>query len=396
MRSIEERTPRRRLCDGPDPHEQPGGLGLLLDAEWSIWSMTVETPDRLRLWQKRPRISGTLCGVRRQRCGVVKERAKGLRGWALWGVVAMGCHHTSGLKPEMASRVAADIPEDAGALDAWVAQQERRYTDLVPGTQKFIRRVSEERTPVSVVYVHGYGASRQEVSPLCETVADEIGANLFMTRLRGHGRGPEGFRDASPEAWMADTVEAMEIGRRLGEAVVLIGVSTGATLVSWMAAQQPKDLAATVLISPNFGIQSGPELLLVTPGRRLLFRMVFGKYRVWEPRNEGERTYWTWTQPPEALFSMIETIRYVRDETDLSAVVAPSLYVYSDGDQVVDHERGLETFARMGAAMKETHRVTSPGDPYGHILAGDIIAPGDTAAMAERLVAFVQVARGEQ
>ena len=50
-------------------------------------------------------------------------------------------------------------------------------------------------------------------------------------------------------------VEAM---RRLGDKVVIMGVSTGGTLAAWLAAQPgADDVLALVLLSPNFGPSAG-------------------------------------------------------------------------------------------------------------------------------------------
>ena len=89
---------------------------------------------------------------------------------------------------------------------------------------------SERKTPYSVVYLHGFSATRQETAPLAECVADSLGANLFETRLAGHGREREPLADVRAEDWLHDAAEALAIAARLGERVIVIGTSTGATL----------------------------------------------------------------------------------------------------------------------------------------------------------------------
>ncbi len=84
---------------------------------------------------------------------------------------------------------AVDLP---GNLDDWLTIHEQSVAErfgLVPGTEKRITWFAEgERTAWSVVYLHGFSATRQETAPLSTLVAQALGANLFETRLSGHGR----------------------------------------------------------------------------------------------------------------------------------------------------------------------------------------------------------------
>lgn len=67
---------------------------------------------------------------------------------------------------------------------------------------------------LNLVYLHGISATRQETAALAEIVAKRLEANLFYTRLTGHGRTGEALLDGSVRAWFNDTVEAFDIGQR--------------------------------------------------------------------------------------------------------------------------------------------------------------------------------------
>ena len=105
-----------------------------------------------------------------------------------------------------------------------------------------------------------------------EEVARALGANLFFTRLTGHGRTGAAMAEATAEDWLADMAEAMEIGRRLGQRVVVIGTSTGGTLAA-IAATDPQlnaGLAGTVLISAQLrGAGHGADLVGCAADRAL-------------------------------------------------------------------------------------------------------------------------------
>nr|WP_245497472.1 MULTISPECIES: hypothetical protein [unclassified Mesorhizobium] len=78
------------------------------------------------------------------------------------------------------------------------------------------------RTPLSIVYVHGFSASKGEVRPLPDEVADQLDTNLFYTRLTGHGQGGAAMADGSVNAWINDYAEALAIGRAIGDKVIVI------------------------------------------------------------------------------------------------------------------------------------------------------------------------------
>jgi alpha-beta hydrolase superfamily lysophospholipase len=102
--------------------------------------------------------------------------------------------------------------------------------------------------------VHGFSATRQEIAPVPERVAAALGANLFETRLAGHGRERDGLVDVRAEQWLDDGRELLGVGRALGERLTLIGTSTGATLALALASHPDfRVVDSLVLISPNFG-----------------------------------------------------------------------------------------------------------------------------------------------
>ena len=111
----------------------------------------------------------------------------------------------------------ARLPAD---LDAWVQQSEQQFSDIRPGDGKRIIWAGAKgaQTPLSIVYIHGFSASPAEIRPVPDEVARALGANLFFTRLTGHGRTGAAMLDATAEAWLADMAEAMEAGTEMTSA----------------------------------------------------------------------------------------------------------------------------------------------------------------------------------
>ena len=111
----------------------------------------------------------------------------------------------------IATTDAVDLPDDLERhLDQTEAHADREF-GLVPGTEKRIRWYrggKDQRTTYSLVYLHGFSATRQEIAPVGDMIADALAANMFETRLTGHGRTTGALQNVQAEDWIADAREA--------------------------------------------------------------------------------------------------------------------------------------------------------------------------------------------
>ena len=284
------------------------------------------------------------------------------------------------------------LPDD---LDIWLQMSEQQYSDIIPGAAKRIQwaGVKGAKTPLSVIYLHGFSASAEEIRPVPDEVAKALGANLFYTRLAGHGRGSAAMGTAVSGDWLEDMAEAMAIGRRLGDRVLVISTSTGATLAA-MAAADPdlsRNLAGVVLISPNFGLYSTGARVLDLPLARWWAPLLVGPIRSFTPLNDAQGKYWTTSYPTTALFPMAALVRAAK-ATDYSTAKAPALILYSPQDQVIDPTAIPPFAARWGGPVQlEPRQMQAGDDPLSHVIAGDVMSPGQTEPVIDLIV---QWARG--
>jgi esterase/lipase len=288
------------------------------------------------------------------------------------------------------TRFEASLPAD---LDGYLAAGEARVPGIAEGVRKGIvwAGAPGARTQLALVYLHGYSATRKELSPVAETLAARLGANLYFTRLTGHGVPGAALARATPADWLRDAGEALAIGRRLGERVVVIGTSTGATLAV-LAAAAGDQADGYVLVSPNFRVNSAAAVLLEQPYARRWVPWLVGAERQWEPQNEGHARYWTTSYPTVALVPMAVAVKAAR-EADLGAIRAPVLAIFRDADQVVNAAETRRVLARWGGAVTILNPAPVAGDdPSGHVIAGEILSPGATpaviAAIGDWLAAF--------
>ncbi|MEM9247641.1 MAG: alpha/beta hydrolase [Pseudomonadota bacterium] len=271
-------------------------------------------------------------------------------------------------------------------LDAWLAQREAEVPDLRAGAEKRIvwAGTPGERTALSLVYVHGFSAAAEEIRPVPDLVAAALGANLHYTRLTGHGRDGSAMAEATAGDWVRDLAEAVEIGRRIGERVVLIGTSTGGTLIALAAheAALGRDVAGLVFVSPNFRVSAAGSGLLTAPWARSWVPLLIGAERAFVPHNPRQAAHWTTRYPTEAVIPMAALVAHVRD-LDHDAVSLPALFLYSEHDTVVSPgETGRVAWAWGGAAHVETLVMGPEDDPDSHVIAGDIMSPGQSAGVA--------------
>ncbi|QYK43144.1 MAG: alpha/beta fold hydrolase [Paracoccaceae bacterium] len=275
---------------------------------------------------------------------------------------------------------AAALPED---LDAWLAAREAVIPDIVPGAGKAIVWAGEPgvRTAMAVVYVHGFSATWHEIAPVPQDVARALGANLYLTRLAGHGRDGAAMATASPEDWMTDLAEALAIGRRLGDRVLIIATSTGATLATVGLADPAgaRDVAGAVFVSPNYRLASVAGAILDMPLARHWGPWVAGAERAFTPVNADHARWWTTRYPTAALFPMATLMRHAR-ALDFGAMTVPLLVIRSPQDRVVDAGASAAVVSAWGAPARLVEPDLTPADdPYAHVIAGDVLSPGQTA-----------------
>ena len=275
-------------------------------------------------------------------------------------------------------------------VDAFIAKSESPFRDIVPGAEKTIvwAHPAKTRTPLAIVYLHGFSATRQETSPLCDRVAAHFGANLYYARLTGHGRDGSNLAKATVNDWLNDAIEAMEIGKRIGERVIVIGTSTGGTLAAWLVQQPAPSAYACVLLSPNFGPKNRKATVLTWPWASRFAPWFFGEQYHRAPQSAAEARYWTSDYPTTALIPMMGLVKLV-SRSHLEAVRSPVLLIYARDDEVVDARETERAFARIGATQKKLVPFTDHATATHHVLAGDILAPANTDRIAEIITAFL-------
>lgn len=262
---------------------------------------------------------------------------------------------------------------------------------LIPGTEERLQLFDgQARTEWAVVVLHGFSATRQETAPLADTVAAQLGANLFEARLSGHGHAENPMADVRAEHWLADTARALAMGAELGDKLIVIGTSTGATLAAAMLEQPVADRIDTVvMISPNFAPQGAGARWLTRPAGPLLGWLIEGPTRCWEPYNELQARFWSTCYPTSTLVEVMRLVDLVGGRLP-DRIRQRLLVFYSRDDSVVSPTAIRDAYEAVSAPAKALVDVVGSGDPSHHVLAGDILSPATTADIAQQIVEFIR------
>ncbi len=209
-------------------------------------------------------------------------------------------------------------------------------------------------------------------------------------RLAGHGRSGDAMAEATIEDWLADFDEALEAAARLGERIIILASSTGATLTTVALARPGKaeKVAALVYLSPNFRVKSAGASLLTVPGIRNLLPLIMASIADLHP---ATRPMACCGQPsirsgPCCRWPRLSGGRRGGKVEDFTI---PALFIRSPLDKVVD----ATATDRIVARWRAPHAVIDPG-PVGdedyHIIAGDALSPETTGPLAERITAWLR------
>ena len=267
-------------------------------------------------------------------------------------------------------------------IDQYLKEIEGQFLDIKEGVKKKVIWAGEinKKTPISIVYIHGFTASSEEVRPLPDKIADDLNANLFFTRLTGHGRNPTAMETCSIPNWMKDLHEAIEIGSRIGEKVILMSSSTGGTIsvTSALDKEVSQKILGYIFMSPNFGINNKFANMISWPLSEYWLKLILGKNIKHNPRNDLNKKFWTMSYPTNALIPMGKLIKEV-NKYDYSTVDKPALFYFSMEDKVVDPNKIKKFISNWGGKITtKIVRLSSKDDKFSHVLAGDIISPYQT------------------
>lgn len=262
------------------------------------------------------------------------------------------------------------IPSSLNELEILLEQREQRVSLKPDNRARIIWADSarKEKTAVSVVYIHGFSASFGEGEPFHREFASKLGANLFVPRLAHHGlTDPDAFKNAKAEDFFESAAEALEIGRALGNRVIVLATSMGGALALHEVSRNDDRIAALLLFSPLIDFKDPTTVLLDKPwGARIASWVVGGDY--YQPSknpSEEETRYWYQAYHVNGLVTVKNTQALTSKEDVWKNVKIPVFVGYfykseAEQDQTVSVDAILEMTGKLGVPKENLEVVNFP------------------------------------
>jgi pimeloyl-ACP methyl ester carboxylesterase len=197
---------------------------------------------------------------------------------------------------------------------------------------------------------------------LPEYMADALAANLYVHRWPGHGQdSPDAMRGLTLATLQASARSALARAREMGESVVIVGSSLGASLGLWLPSVDPRHIAAVVAWSP--GIRPANSALL--DQLCALHEPVMETY----PRTPEERAYWSQAVHPDGYRALKSVFDYLADSSPWSRITCPVVVGYYRSpsgmeDQIASVPAMLAMFDALGTPM--TRKLAMAFDAGAH------------------------------
>ncbi|MEE9313292.1 MAG: alpha/beta fold hydrolase [Rhizobiaceae bacterium] len=280
---------------------------------------------------------------------------------------------------------------------AYLAKRESEIPNIRTGAEKEViwhDPSTKKTTSIAIVYLHGFGASKEEVRPLPDIVANAFNANIYYARLSGHGRDGPAMAEPTANDWFNDTAEALAIGRRIGKKIIVISTSTGGTFTGW-AATKPKmmkDVVGLVFISPNFAINGATAPIITLGFARRWIPPLFGKNKIGHASNRGHKRWWTINYPIVAVLPLGAVVKFVR-KLAFEKVTTPALFVFHAYDTVIRPDAVRKIALRWGKntdTASHSFAVVSSKKIDKHVIAGRIFSPANTQPLADQIIAWIK------
>ncbi|HEY3386019.1 MAG TPA: alpha/beta hydrolase [Saprospiraceae bacterium] len=309
----------------------------------------------------------------------IRKRRKWL--WAVIGILgALLVTYLLGPKPDhpdFSGLKISTIPSDLKLLEDSITAKESSLILKPDNEARIVWRTPYQKTPYSIVYLHGNAASQEEGDPIHEALAHRYGCNLYLARLEGHGLKEENpLKNIDPVQWMQSALDAIAIGKALGDKVILVSCSTGSTFALYLAAKYPDLVEAQIMLSPNIDYYDPRSFMMAGPWGLQISKLILGSdFYGWKAPGPAQQ-YWYTRYRVEGLITLKSIIEHTMTEETFGKINDPLFvsYYYKDEehqDMVVSVKRMREMFAQVGTPAALKKEVVLP-DAGTHIICSSL------------------------
>lgn len=276
--------------------------------------------------------------------------------------------------------------------------EQSKKKNVRPGNEEKLIRFAD-KTPVAILYIHGFNASKGEGEFVVDKLANELKYNTYYLRLPGHGTTKEDQASVSYKDMLDESVETLMMMQKLGDRVIVIGTSMGGLIATYLAAEYPEKVSGLVLASPfyNFTTTTG----------RLLFCYPTYKFFTWvaplrvdtdpiPPEKDNWTLYWYQENYLSSTKLLVDLVNYVDKKENYSKISSPVLllYYYKDEknqDKSASVEDMLRVYDSIAAGKKSNALnkkvIISNGS---HVLTSKYVTPSDPELVKKEIAEFAR------
>lgn len=293
------------------------------------------------------------------------------------------------------------MPIDIEEVEQLVQERESHVKNMRPGNKAEIIWADTvgQKTPYSIVYIHGFSASHEEGMPVHETIAKQFGCNLYLSRLDGHGLvDTNAFENLTPQDLISSTEFAIEVGKALGDSVILMMCSTGSTSGIYLAAGDP-EIAAMLHYSPNIDIEGESDELLLWPWGRQMIKLVMGGSYNRISYSEEQAKYWYGVYHVNGLLALKSMIQNTMTPEVFNEITQPTFMAYyykneQEKDPIVSVDRMLDFYNMIQTPDNQKRQIAFPNGR--HVMTSHAIPSPVTEELIAETSSFLQEIVGLQ
>lgn len=300
--------------------------------------------------------------------------------------------NTAGLAPSASASAPSESYEDAVAAFQSIRAEEEAGIPLHPRCYSQLLTHGEKVDRV-IIYFHGLTSCPAQADEMAQKYFD-LGYNVLLPRMFGHGEADPltySLADLTAEELVDFANETVDIAQGLGDEVVVLGLSAGGTISSWVS-QYRSDVNQSISISPFFGPHVVPTW--ATHAATNLLLMLPNMMVWWNPLETERPEIMNYAYARYASHALGEVMRMGRIVDSSARTTAPAAadngMLLNEADVAVSFalaERVVNSWQRNGAEVQVEVL------PFSRRLPHDLIDPrqpgGDVEMIYDMLLAMM-------
>ncbi len=264
-------------------------------------------------------------------------------------------------------------------VESYIAEKELLFENTDPRAKKKIIWYNDAKikTEYSIVYLHGSFATGRQQEEVLIKIAKKLKANLFISRLSGHGSGFESTKSLEAKNFLEDAAEAVAVGNKIGNKVILMGFSAGGSFALMAAKDQnlSEKIDHLVLVAPWTPKLSPPYFLAAT-GLFFKSQYKFNFPRMFDLPNEEWDPFWV-NEFHRELPRQLWVAAFSGRKLEFQETKIPLLVFYEEKDKVVNAEGVKKIFEKWKGPKKIINNDTNLGGFNYHDIIGILNSPQD-------------------